>query len=425
MRALLVTPIQEGSGETITMLHVGENLVARGHAIRFLASPLARGFLEGRFGDAVRPLGGDGAENRRLWDATLREFRPDVVVFADYPWMPLPKGCVPLAAEPGWVESLDDLDACLVTLDHFGFAQRAMNVFSGPPHLSLHYHAFSAIPSRMRILLPCPMHEPGPVDGRKGECFRYWDVPLGIPGAARRETRARYLAREDDLLVFHPVPSWAWRSAEATQLPYYDVLPEILDYYFGDLPRPVTIVSVNNGRLLAPRAGSQVRIVNLPPIPTEQFEALLFSADLVTTENKVSIAMGKAICGLQPCAALKNSYRVLELMDRLEGPLRDVVLAMERRRLGSIYPYEVFPTGMGDVLEEIILYRGNSLTDAFWDCEVFGGEPSRAALRRYLTDPSTRAELRARQQVYLQKLRQVGDSAQVLEALVEEHRGGR
>jgi hypothetical protein len=418
MRILFVTPVEQGSGETITCLHMAESVTARGHEIRFLASPFAGKFLSQHFPDQIQPLGSDGRSNRKIWDDSMASFRPDAVVFADYPLLFFAGGAAPLADDPVWVEGLDSLDACLITLDHFGFAQEEMGLFFGPPHLSFHYQVFPAIPDRMNVMLPCPMHEPGNVEGRKGHPFRYWQVPIEIPATVRRETRDLYLKGRDEHLVFHSVPNWAWRMAEALGLPFYRYLPVILEYYLADLGKPVTLVSVNNGGLLSPPPDGTVRFLNLEPIPKTQFEGLLFGSDLVLTENSVSISMGKAICGLRNAGAMTNSMRLVELLDRLEGPLRDIVLAMERERMGSVYPFNVFPTGMIAELERIVLYRDNSLTRCFRNLEIFGGDKTRQALHDLLVDAKEREVLATARLDYVDRLRNLADCTDILEQVV-------
>ncbi|HEX9941274.1 MAG TPA: DUF6365 family protein [Thermoanaerobaculia bacterium] len=422
MKVLFVAPVEQGSGETITCLHMAESLTAQGHEVHFLASPFAQRLLGEHFPDRIRRLGDDLQANRRSWEEAVAELRPDVVVFADYPLLFVPTGVAPLADGPGWQEELESLDASLVTLDHFGFAQEEMALFLGPPHLSLYYQRFPAIPERMHILLPCPMHEPNPIPGRRGHPFRYWEVPLELADAARRQMRSRYLRSEDELLIFHSVPNWAWRQAAMLGLPFYRYLPAILDHYLRDLPGPVTVVSVNNGSLLQPPAGSAVRFVNLEPVSKPEFEALLFGSDLVLTENSVSIAMGKAICGLQTCAALRNSFRFLELLARLESPLKDLVLAMERERMGTVFPFNVYPAGMTEELDRIVLYRDNSLTRAFRALEIFGNGDTRRALQGLLTDEREREALRDAQREYVDRLRKLGDCTEVLERVVAEDR---
>lgn len=420
MRTLIVAPVESGSGETITALHVAEQLTGRGDEVGFLASPFARRFIEGRFSERVWALGMDGAENHEQWRRTLAEFRPDVVLFADYPLMFFPRGSVPLALEAGWVESLESVDALLVTMDHFGFIQDGSErgFFLGPPHLGFFaYYHIPRLPTRMRVMLPCPMHDPGEVAGRSGEPFRFWNVPLAAREGfevSRDEVRRKYGVRDGEKLVFHSVPNWAVKAVAQLRLPFYLYFPDLLDVYFSDLDGPVVIVSVNDGTLLHTSPGSAVRIVSLGPISHTDFEALLFSADLVLTENKLSISMGKAVCGLQPCAVLTNSHRLIELMDVADARVRDIVLAMERVRLGTVYQYAVFPSVTPQDLEAIGLYRSNRLTGAFRELEVFGGDETREQLRRLLFDPAERDALRARQASYVNALRLLPDSAEVL-----------
>jgi hypothetical protein len=105
---------------------------------------------------------------------------------------------------------------------------------------------------------------------------------------------------------------WARQLAAALELPYYQFLPEILAYYFADLPKPVMVVGVNDGKLLPAVSDASIRIRNLSKLPKSEYEALIFSADLMLTENKMSISMGKAICSYIPCAVLHNNYRYRE-----------------------------------------------------------------------------------------------------------------
>jgi hypothetical protein len=419
MRVLFVTPQQISSGEIITAVHMAEQLVARGDAVLFLASGFARRFIAPQFPQAVRELSDDGAANRACWAATLATFAPELIVFADYPLLFFSSGVAPLADEH-WVRSLDDVAAVLVTLDHLGFAQRAIGMYFGPPHLSFHYETIPALPERMAILLPCPMHEPTAVAGRRGRPFRYWQLPLTPPAATRLAVRQRYLAHPDDYLVFHTVPTWAWQIAQMYDLPYYRFLPQILDYYFADLPRPVTLVSLNNERLLEQPAGAQIRVVNVSSLPKPEYEALMFAADLMITENKMSVSLGKAICGLLPCALLNNSYSYRTILRQLAEPLREIVKTMELVRPGAIYPYDVFPNGMQVELEQLGLYRDNSVVSAFKELEIYGGAETHAALQQLLIDPATRAALRAEQAAYIARVQQLGDAADVLHELLAE-----
>jgi hypothetical protein len=419
MKVLMVNPVNEGSGETVTARYLAQSLLRQEHEVFFLASPFATRFLSDEFSNRLTELGFDGAANVSVWDETLETVRPDVIVFADYPLMFWRQGVVPLAREAGWVERLEREKACLVTLDHFGFAQSEMGLYFGPAHLTDAYHRFERIPNRMKIMLPCPMHEPHPVNGRKGQPFRYFNVPISLPETVRARTRAQYNITDQDRLVLHIVSTWAWQSAQALGLPFYDHFGELLGHYLGALDGTVTVVSLNNGALLRQPTQSNVRIVNVRPVGPPEFDALLFSSDLLLTENKVSISLGKAVCGLQPAAAFVNSFGILDLLKSATGRLRELVLTIENGRPGSIYPFDVYPTGMRDILEQIILYRDNSITHAFAALELFGGDPTQQELADLLTNAPSRRNLQDRQKTYLDRLQELPDGASALVHLVD------
>jgi hypothetical protein len=385
-RILFVTPSEVSSGEAVTVRHMALTLAAAGCDLRFLASAFTARLLADSFPGSVEQLGGDLGQNRRRWDEVVEGFAPEAVVFADYPFLFFENGTAPLA-DRGWVSGLERSRTALVTLDHLGYAQGPSTVFFGPPHLSLHSATFPELPEGMEVLLPCPCHDPSTLEGRRGVPFRYWASPGSRPRKAG-----------DGLLVLHATPQWSWRLAEQFGLPYYRLLPSLLGRYLGDLDVPVTVVSVNNGALLPPSAHPDVRVVNLGPLPAPQYEELLLSCDLLLTENGVSVTMGKAVCAGVPCALLRNSFRLAELLERAAGWVRDVVLEMEAARLGSVFPYEVFPIWSREDVPLAGLLPGCAAL------EVFGGESTRHQLHRLLFDEEHRAARRAEQQAYADRV---------------------
>ena len=85
MKVLLVTPVKQGSGETITSMHIAEDLVSKGHTVLFLASTFARHFIEKQFPRGIALLTGNGAHNHSIWKSTLRAFSADVLSRRDRP----------------------------------------------------------------------------------------------------------------------------------------------------------------------------------------------------------------------------------------------------------------------------------------------------------------------------------------------------
>lgn len=419
MKVLFVTPSEVSSGEVITALHVARSVRRTGGCAHFLASAFAARFLRADFGAQVTQLGADRLINQRAWSDVLGIFQPDIVVFADYPLLFFPNGVTPLV-DDRWVVELNGVDPILATFDHLGYAQRSMTVFFGPAHVSFSCATTPSLPERMQVLLPCPSHEPGDRPQRRGIPFRYWHDAPSSTNEARRSARKTFV-RRDELLIFHSSSHWAWQLAQRFGLPHYDYLPKLLGYYLGDLPQPVTIVSVNNGRLLPPAETNGVHIVNLPSLPSSAYEALLLSCDLLLTDNCVSVSLAKAVCGLIPSVHLRNSFHLLQLIAQADQQLTSLIQAMEQRRLGAIFPYEVFPIWGKDELQRLRLFESNSISDAFAQLELFGGAQTRQRLHELLLDDGARGEMRKRQAKYAQSLAALPEASDLLRRMAVAH----
>ena len=152
---------------------------------------------------------------------------------------------------------------------------------------------------------------------------------------------------------------------------------------------------------MPPRNGN-LRVINLAVLPTDKYEQLLHSCDLLITDNSVSASLGKAVCSQRPSVVFRNSYSLLELLDLADEPLRNLIMEMERVRLGSIFPYEVFPIWSRADLDELGLHEENSFSTGFAAVELFGGQVTRNQLFALLINEDTRESMRQRQQVYVE-----------------------
>ena len=405
MRTLFVMPVQEGSGETVTTVQVAQQLHDIGWPVAFLASEFALRFVPAHIAAHHWVLANDGPTNVITWEQALRTFKPDVVLFADYPLMLFNHGVAPLAREGQWVQDLSDVDAELITFDHFGWAQRTEPLFLGPPHLGLSAQQFEPLPRRLKTLRPCPMHDPHSRPTVAGEPFRSCQLPLKYSRDKRRRVRDTWLGSGNDrFLVFHSVPTWAWRHAERLQLALYEILPGLLETYFGPLADRVTVVSSNSGELLAQDRAARMQIINVGSLPVEKFQDLLLGADLVLSENGLSISLGKAVCAQQISVVLHNSFTLSELIRRANADIVPALNFLERRRPGAVFPFAAFPTVTPADVEAIGLFRDNSLAECFARLEIFGGAETADSLQRLLVDEGTRDALYDRQQAYIDKL---------------------
>jgi hypothetical protein len=424
MRVLFVTPSDTGSGEAVTAAHIAERLTRRGAAVAALTSPSTAAFFSGACVESKVALTGERARNRRLWDGTLERLRPQAIVFADFPLMYFSSGVPPLADDE-WLRGLAESGVVVATLDHLGYAQRAQQVFFGPSHCSLHCETLPQTPEWIPLLLPCPMQPPVPIAGRRGIPVRYWDLPLSLPAETREEVRRTYLDQPNDVLVFHAVPGWAWRIADRYGLPLHHFLARILKHCFEGSSRSVTVVSVNNGGLLEPIDETGFRVRNLSSLPRERFESLMLSADLMISENGISSALGKALCGGVPAVAFRNSHGLMRIVEQADPRLKALVLEIERSRLGAVFPFEVYPIWTRADLAGIGPWWEEDAACGVERLELFGGDPTRERLHALLDDPHEKIEARRRQQTFVAQAAALPAADDVLENLVTVATGVR
>ncbi len=400
MRILFVTPNSSGSGEAITAMHMGLGLARSGHEVRFFADPFTSRFLAQEFAEKVNEFSDDPRETVAEWHSALDNFKPRVVVFADYPLLFLSRRARVLLNRENW-QVLDDLGVELVTLDHLGMAQGPLTLSFGPPHLELFPEHLPKLPQRMKVLLPCPLQRPVQISAVRGIPFRCWDVPLILSEARRKEIRGQFLQFSDELLVFHSVPSWAIEFCRRHGLTNYAYLTRLFQTFFTALPRAVTLISVNAGSQLPPHAGAGFRVVALGQLQPAEYDEFLLASDLMITDNRISVSLGKAVCGLIPCAVLRNSYRLPEILDRADADVQAIVLNLERDRMGAVFPYEAFPIWSQNDLNGLGLFSENPILECMALVEIYGGGETRQTLERLLTDAACREQMKDRQQNYV------------------------
>lgn len=411
-RTLLVAPSEMSTGEAVTLLSVAKDLRQAGASCTFVASQGASRLIEPAFAGRVRVLGHCLHDNQKLWNDAVEETRPDAIVFADYPLLFFKSGNAPLA-DDHWVHALERNGCALFTLDHLGYAQKPSTVAFGPAHLTVGIEVTAALPSAMEVLLPCPINDPAPIANRIGRPFSC-GVPQAIDHAKLRQLRARYVEDDDSILVLHSTPSWAIHLASALGLPHHRYLSQILADMFVGLGRPVTIVSVSAAGILAPTQLPGLHFVNVPSMPPEDFECLIAAADLMLTDNAVSVSLGKAVSLGRPSAVLVNGASCAELFGRRDEAGARLAMAIENERPGAIFPWEVFPIWNRDDLQRLGFGDGHAFRRCAVRIEAFDGAAARAAIAELVGDSELRRSVADAQRAYMQQVAALPAPSQLL-----------
>lgn len=399
MNALFVLPVLGSTGEATTAYHMARCLIEQGTMVSFLAAPPASDLLAASFPQQeMYVLSSDVHTNRIQWDDATESIRPDVVVFADYPSLFMSSGSAAFEDMTDWVRSLETITSTLVTLDHCGIAQSPVEIDFGPYHLGLRRERFPSIHKRVQILLPCPLHEPGPLSWRNGTPFRYLEAPTP-QGGIRKGTRTSLEVDDDGFIILHPVTSAAAAFARFYRLPYYRYLPILLTKYLGALATRVTLISINSGDLLPQVDG--VRVINISAVPPERFDSLFAAADLLVTENAISTTLGRAVVAGLPAVFLRGRYGSGRTDVPLAPGFQHIFEAMRNECPGDVSPFLSFPVDVCSAIRATGLFRGNTILRGLCQVDIYGGSATARRLRGLLTDRRVRNHVAACQRDYV------------------------
>ncbi len=438
VRALFLCGASRTYGEINVVLPLAESVVAAGGEVWFLSSPLAAQLGRPAFADRVFEMSEDRAANQVLFWRIIKKYRPNLVVFSElYEILQSdrPREC-PLL-DSVLLQDLESVEATLVFMDfiaHVGALQEVLAC----EHCAGQWgrRALRSFLRRLWVILPCPLHEPGPVPGRRGIPFRIGPSPSSETAGVtdRTRCRAKYLgkaAERDGVLILRGSSTWQADLAEEAGVQLHEYLSDLLALYFEDFPRPVTLVSVSDRhKLRRPEGNSRLKVVNLPNLPRDEYRTLVLAADLVLTENEISYSLGQAL-GHGHGVLFVNSFTSRELSRREidhEG-LRRLLSKVEENWPGSIFPHVIHPirltkadhklseapvSASGGSLPVATTRLGRMASSPFVKIELYGGRQTREILHRLLLDSSAAQELVREETGYLERLQRAESGVGVL-----------
>lgn len=416
MKITLVLPVRNGSGEIITAIHMADQLTRGEHVVSFISSPFGETFVRKSGAWQVTCLGEDEAINGELFRSHIKEFVPDLIIFCDFHLLFSAGASVPLPPKLVF-EEMESWSVTLATLDHFGYGRNAKLFFSGPPHFGFGIVSLPDLPKGMHRFLPCPMHDHLSAKNGDGHAFRYWDLPLKIDPEASESATRPYRRSDGELVVFHLVPNWVCGAVSMLGLSFYRHVGKLYSYYFNKLDRPVTILSLNNGHLL-PCMDGAVRLFNLPPTDKDAFENFLQGSDLICTENRMSISISKAACYQKPSIVFRNSWSFAEVSANCEPEIQEIALDMEHDRIGTIFPYDVYPCMRPQDSEQMGVIQSSYFRSCFEDLEIFGGLATADRICKLL---NTYSQQQGKAQLeYVKSVQALPDAVAIIDSIMQK-----
>jgi hypothetical protein len=441
IRALFLCGASRAYGEINVVLPLAESVAKAGGEAWFLASPLAAQLARTKSPDRVFEMTGDRTANQSMFSRMIKKFRPNVILFSEL-YEILQPGEIRECPLLDWkvLRDLQDVDATLVFIDFIAHVQMLRDVLEcSSCAQQLGERALQSFLERLWVIVPCPLNEPGPIASRRGLAFRIdGSLPLTLSKEEKVRCRSKYLGKKrekDGILIVRGNSTWQADLADQRDLHLGEFFTDLLSLYLEDLPKPVTLASVSDRHQLRPPSNNrQLKVVNLPNLPPNEYQTLLLSADLVLTDNEISYSVGRAV-GNTPTMVLVNSFTVKDLFRRegTDGPLGRLISDVETKWPGSIFPHAIYPLPLQK--EALLGWRekeagqagatngelhvsstrlGRMASSPFLRAELYGGRETKEMFHRVLLDTTARQELQRHELSYLNRLNQVGDPVAVL-----------
>ncbi len=440
MRAIFVCTPSKAYGEVNAAIPLARGIADSGGEVWFVASPLAAGLASSSFPGRVFTLTRDREFNQSLFWRVCGKFRPDLIVFVEFYEILRPSripGC-PLI-DRRWIRRIASFPAELIFMDFIAHVPMLREI-SDCKICSRRFDrpALQAFLQRLRVILPCPLNEPGPIEERCGIPYRTTRLPLGLDPEERRQTREKFIPGSDpegDFLIVRTGATWQSVLAEKYRVPLYEHLSELLTYYFGQTGRRVVLVSVSSHHRLAP-GSCNLKIINFENLPPPDFNRLVLSCDLLLTDNEIGYGLANTI-GRVPGLVFVNSFRGHEILarERAGSVVSKVVQRLETYRSGAVYPYKIFPLpapsdqfveddgdacdSRGEFVRASRLRLGRMRSSPFLRAEIYGGEETRRKLAMIVGDTVCQEWFARADASFLERLNSLPSGPRVIASAVQ------
>jgi len=443
LRAIFLLSPSRAYGEINVAVPLAKGLADQRAEVWFLASPLAARIATRHFPGRVFTMVPNRDVNQVTFWRMVKKYRPNMVVFSELYEILQPRRMPECPLVDGqFLSDLDQVEAALVFLDFITHVPALTEIATCTECASQFGQAtLVRFLKRLRVVLPCPLNEPGDVPGRRGMPYRVRRLPLRLEAPVRERVRGRVLGDtkygSKGILIVRTGSTWQAKLAKEYGVRVYNHFTELLAAYLRGIRRPVTVVSVSDKQRLARDRSGKVRVVNVSNLDPLEYQRLILSADLVLTDNQIGYTLATTI-GTAVGGVLVNSYEVQDILQR-EGygtRISRIVRRIERECPGSIYPHRIFPlpidadVASGEAAERVehfgpeVVRLGRMLSSPYVKIEMYGGKRTAELFHWLLEDPGARKQLHEQDCAYIGRLNAIEDGPTVLSRAFEGNQAG-
>lgn len=418
MKALFLALSPQGFGETLIALSLADQVASLGVTSSFIVEDHARTLMAAHGYEFSVIESRMGKLACLVIDDVIREFRPDVLVLADYFTY-----CAVLEVQyrlNPWF--IDTYDIPVVTIDIWEWGNTDFYVDIAGDDIV--YRASDRFRSLAAHLRPVPLAHFEPDAANRAHPFRVSAGEQPLSRADRRRRREALGVGGRERLVLLPTARWQVETDAVYSKAARGVstsMPRVVTHYLERLPAQTHFLLIGE----VPPAWSCLpadRTHSVPPCSPREFGALLQASDAVLSLNIAATTVWRAVMSGVPAMVLGNRYQLRDEGDvDLVLPGSNGLAASARAVLKEhlpVYPFRMWPLGFYSFLEPLL--TANPYTDAVLRAEILDGSGAVEGLTSLLFDPGFRADRLAAQSAYAEKVRALPETGAVFTSMAEE-----
>ena len=412
MNILFLALSSAGYGETLIGLSLARSLRDQGHKTHFIIDCISSGILSGgEFPHTVlEPQ--MGPLITLLMDSVIAEFKPEVIVLADYftycgvfskrykvdPWFIEQYG-IPIVPIDIWEWHESEFAIDVFVNKKMPVSRKILSM-----EAALRPVPLCRLSTQRDSVFPFALQAgAAPVSSRTREHLR---TALGVP--------------KDAKLVMLASAKWQMPTlSDDNGNRLADAVPALLAHYLKRLPDSVHFVNVGE----RPAALSQLpqdRLHLIPSCAQTRFNVLLGSVDLFVTLNLGATTLTRAVMTGVQGLVIENSIagvgpRDLEPLDATL-PLDDFTRGWLAKTM-PIYPFRMWPLGFHDFLEPML--TDNPYLGTFARVQLLDGSNICTTVERMLFERATIDRYKDAQHKYARMVAELDDGASCFSRAME------
>lgn len=373
MKVLFILIIKDSFGEREHAINFALQLLNNQIQSYFLISSEIKDSIK-IFGFETFELTKNSDKNKELLTYILDSLKPKLIICCEYYCM-----------FPYIIEILNKSKIPIASMDATGLGEE---LNSDPLKIGKKIGYFTKIPPEIPKISPCPINDP---TLKSEKNLFYWRLYPKKFNSNNIKQKIKNSLGIKGKIVFMAISKWSYYAACFIGLKdYYPFLINMLKNYFSNLEEKIHIFFIAPFNIESFKS-EDIFIYSLNLLPSETYENLLLSSDLVISDNIIQTSLGKALyCDIPTLVLININHKPL-----------------------TIYQYNIFPL-------KPIFPLNSKYCETLEICEIFDYKITKEKIKQILFDPDYIKKLNQRRQNYFKLVNKLPLATDIINTLLHD-----